>query len=751
MIRPSLRVVVALLCAVTGTMIAVGVLEIFYKTSVEALTDIADQQALRLLSVVELVVGEQLKPLEVTCLTTQELVHNGPDWPAREDMASDLTWAFKFRGVLEQMFFMRNFTTKFQGAMGVLFDDASFVKIDWSPSLPDQMTAAVYDSRPPQLFTSYQFSILTAQPLSSYVSAGTLRNRTLNYDLILAKVPRQESISGWTGVFTLYLTPMNGFGAAAWLYNSSHSFIGLVYAHIDVASLAALLHTSLATAGSKIFMIDNWGSVVATSEDLSNANYSLYTSIVPSNTSVPASPHCSRNFTEPVHDVCRMLVTEYPDDALRSASGIVGRVSDSLLHLKVHGSNYIVASRQLQSNLTIKFNLSIVVIFPESDFTHSISDANRVAVLCAWPCVAFMTAVAVVLSYFVLRPLSHLTASLSRLPRVLVAEDYDGTNGTSALVEIQMLQAAYGSICQELILLRPFVRTVAEEPAQLYTITAPSDFGSKSVGERDCGMRMRHVCVLLVHLFDVPVEDVAYLSRMSHTVLSQVVLVVTSFSGVVDVLSPVVVQATFNAHTMCADVDHTAFQCAQRVREVFTRIPQQLDYAIVLDCGTCSVGQFEVCQQSVNVVLGDAVNSTKMLARLLHERLHRNILVTEHLSLDPARNGLVPVDVISMKDTLGNRTRLTVFEPADGTTGEDAATYAGIFASFAKGKYAQALSALQQFQPQDSVVVYHARRIENICRFMAQQDGTPIYCRELQNGWENEVGDAADCDAAAGF
>lgn len=742
MARPSLRFVVAALCAATGVAVAVVTVTIFYSMSISAFRSSAEKHAMSLVAAVQLQVTREMRPIACSVQSLQKMIGIGQfvilQQPADYGVYE---WSRVVLEPLTEAYVMQKDWTSFHGALGMYFADGSHVRVSAQPNSSEYMVVYEYDARLGSVAQEHKFFAANGSIVenSERIITGNVP-RSQNYEDSLLMYPPRPDYSAWTGLRVLAVEPLVGIGAIAWLYNSTGHLLGLAYDYVEVTSLQTFVLSKYATPNTRTFIIDKEDTVVAASHPLVN----LYTERAVASLDEPLLPTCSRKYYEPFADTCRVGVKDYPYVPLQSMAGRFESYAGALVRRTVGGVEYLIAVRKLESRLTVPPAGVIVIVVPESDFTKTAQRARTFGIVFSLVALALLVPISVLLSYWILRPLHTLVDRLhesAKLKEELDVQRYDPVEeDCSIFEEIHALQVAYNALHTELKSLRAFVPDtlmqdekeasnlsnslvvgtqlpgLAEEPIEMGRRSTSRMLNVDRLTDRPNQYRTRYCSVVLVQIFAAASNDSLLVASPAQDSLSKAVPILQSFGGTVDTLSPMKVFGTFNAHAPCPCHESAAVRCAVRLHDCFAS-RTEYDFAIAVDSGSATVGLCGDTNHSATVVLGQPVETVEKLIELLHDCMHRHLAVTER-SIDVTTRGTcIPIDVVGLCASVGRVHRLRIYEPLTGDMcPQEWEVYCRAYDKMVEGEYAESLRLVSSEQFTNSTMRHHAQRLEALCR-----------------------------------
>ena len=394
-----------------------------------------------------------------------------------------------------------------------------------------------------------------------------------------------KQASGWTKITVSVYPPHKLISAAvALVSNASGTFLGAVYCSQTLDTFANAI-AEIVSPLSHVFVVDQEEALVAASPQHS-VGPSVTNDTDPNAT---LAPGCTRSHSL---ILCRHVMSNYPYGPLAALSGQIANYSQRT-RIKVGNEQYVLSIQRITTDLEVELNLTVIVIIPEKEVVHDIVVARNVGIVISVLVVLATIVICGSISYWLLSPLKELAVVLA---------DGGSTEDSklSGLQEIRALQESLKAFKGELVQLQSFVpNTVmadnAENKLNLETLQQPQNV-----------FHPRECTILFFEAFNLPTLDLPALNKEVECMLSAVVPAIQQAKGVVDIMAPPIIVASFNAHTTCVAHQKCALLCAMEISRLVNAACPTLLYAIAIDSGNNSVGNCGSADRSARVVMENA-------------------------------------------------------------------------------------------------------------------------------------------------
>ena len=260
-------------------------------------------------------------------------------------------------------------------------------------------------------------------------------------------------------------------------------------------------------------------------------------------------------------------------------------------------------------------------------------------------------------------------------------------------------------------------------------------------------MRRRRCTVMHVTILNYPSHDTETAGLFSRRLSEAVIARVTNYDGIVDILTPSSILASFNCHTPCY-VRHPkmACQCALGVASDLQQYPD-MSISITIDTGDNLGGSCGVANvKRAEVVSGESVDLTLKMSALAH-RLGCCVLITETVQKETLDQfDVQPVDTIEPYWLQPNRlSQVTLYELRTWRRHNKANSghvFTQAFSFFRQGRLGEARSLFSLFCDSNDEET-QGRRLRAMCNEYHDRGFpcVPYVRRELQ--WEVFDGEQA--------
>ena len=478
-----------------------------------------------------------------------------------------------------------------------------------------------------------------------------------------AKLWAFSARSVWGPLTTTSYTPsLMAISSYVAIYNKTRTFIGLSQVTLYVGWFSQLLHFSEKMAN--VFLVDNEQYLLASSQ----TPFLLTVLNVSTNFSGSIPAGCTLSVATPYQLMCRIHVDNFSYAPLRAAKPLILSPQNIIgATVRSEGATYIVGTRHLATPLDVQPNFTLVIIVSQDDLIREFSDARLVDIVGAVVLIVATVSLCGAITYYLLSPLHDLAVAL---PSIANLDAVPSDMTLSAVPEVCDVQKAYLALTKRLSLLRKFVPhsvfTKERQPLLVESLATPVtgectvDFNR--INQPRNSFRLCSCTMLHVEAFNMETTMAWRKSEDVSMFLLPVLEAIKFCGGVVELMFPPHVIASFNAHGSCSMHEYAAVTCALQIQEKLLRTP--LRFVISIDSSDCSVGNCGTGNSNAQVVMGEAVDLVYKLSRLQRNHVGRHLIMTERVAEGISRQqlDLLPVDTISpLWDQADRSTRLILF------------------------------------------------------------------------------------------
>ena len=572
-----------------------------------------------------------------------------------------------------------------RSGLAVQLDDGNIMHI--AEITPEQYRITVRDAtNGTAVISSIKYWASTNTPIQQDTSEPLfLVDPRTNPNILEAKRRMGYSVGAgaWGPIAsTATLPSQQCFSAYLAIHNGSRVLLGVAQVTLLLSWFSTAFTFSPITANTHAFIIDAQGYLLASSHSAITPEVRNVT-----NTSSPVPPGCTKTVTTPIQYLCRPSIDNYSCPVSHATSGSLPMRATKKIALQqedvmggridVEDVEYLVSTRHLRSRLKVQLGFNLVVIVPVSDIIADFVAARTVGIVTAISLTACVVAACAVGMYFALLPLSSLATEVSNAARLGVTQLPSVT--FSKFSEIGDLQIAYTAILGRLLLLRKFVPHsvfTTSEPPQLILVDDPSGSSGESSplqGETVDYTRMnvarntfhhRSCSILCVELFNLESPNAGKKSDDVAAFMDATIASVSKFNGVIDLMQPPQLIASFNAHRSCQMHEFAAVSCALRIRDKLLSTSPSLRFAISVTSSDCCVGNCGAGDRSALVAIGECVDLARKLPYLQHSHVGWHVVIGEHVAegISSQQMDLLPVDrILPCWDQADRSRRVTLF------------------------------------------------------------------------------------------